>query len=46
MREITLATLQVINDRVFPYDVKSYEDWNELRVRSTLLLNCITRDVY
>ncbi|CAD5119025.1 DgyrCDS7675 [Dimorphilus gyrociliatus] len=32
MREITLATLQIINDRVFPYDVKSYEDWNELQV--------------
>ena len=30
MRTITLTTLQIINDRVFPYAAKRYEEWNEL----------------
>lgn len=30
---ITLTTLQIINDRVFPYAAKKYEDWNELPYR-------------
>jgi len=29
MRTITLTTLQIINDRVFPYAGKKYEDWND-----------------
>ena len=29
MRSITLATLQIINDRVFPYVSRTYEDWND-----------------
>jgi len=28
MRAITLTTLQIINDRVFPYAALKYEDWN------------------
>lgn len=27
---IALTTLQIINDRVFPYAGKSYEDWNDI----------------
>ena len=27
---ITMATLQILNDRVFPYDGKKYEEWNEI----------------
>ena len=30
MHAITLTTLQIINDRVFPYAAKRYEDWNEI----------------
>ena len=30
MQVITLTTLQIINDRVFPYMARKYEDWNEL----------------
>lgn len=30
MQAITLATLQIINDRVFPYAAQKYEDWNEI----------------
>ena len=33
MRDITLTTLQIINDRVFPYNGKSYEYWNEVMPR-------------
>ncbi|XP_052239253.1 exostosin-2-like isoform X2 [Dreissena polymorpha] len=29
MRDITLATLQIINDRVFPYASRTYEEWND-----------------
>jgi len=29
MSAITLTTLQIINDRVFPYASMKYEDWNE-----------------
>jgi len=29
MRAITLTTLQIINDRVFPYAAKKQEEWNE-----------------
>ena len=29
MRAITLTTLQIINDRVFPYAARKYEEWNE-----------------
>ena len=28
---ITLTSLQIINDRVFPYAAQKYEDWNEPR---------------
>lgn len=27
---IALTTLQIINDRVFPYAGRSYEEWNEI----------------
>ena len=30
MKQITLTTLQILNDRVFSYASKSYEDWNEI----------------
>ncbi|KAK3595238.1 hypothetical protein CHS0354_021555 [Potamilus streckersoni] len=30
MTAITLTTLQILNDRVFPYAARSYEDWNEI----------------
>ncbi|ESO89598.1 hypothetical protein LOTGIDRAFT_124977 [Lottia gigantea] len=30
MKGIALTTLQIINDRVFPYASKSYEYWNEI----------------
>ncbi|XP_048448880.1 exostosin-2 [Rhincodon typus] len=29
MKAIALATLQIINDRIYPYAAKSYEDWND-----------------
>ena len=29
VKDITLTTLQVINDRVFPYTGKNYDYWNE-----------------
>ena len=29
LRAITLTTLQIINDRVFPYAARKYDDWNE-----------------
>jgi len=29
LRAITLTTLQIINDRVFPYTALKYEDWND-----------------
>ncbi len=29
IRAITLTTLQVLNDRVFPYAAKKYEEWND-----------------
>ena len=28
MRAITLTTLQILNDRVFPYAARKYEEWN------------------
>jgi len=28
LRAITLTTLQIINDRVFPYTALKHEDWN------------------
>ena len=30
MSAITLTTLQVINDRVFPYAARKYEEWNNV----------------
>ena len=30
MSAITMTTLQILNDRVFPYDGKKYEEWNEI----------------
>ncbi|CAH1799396.1 unnamed protein product [Owenia fusiformis] len=29
IKDITLTTLQIINDRVFPYAGRKYEEWNE-----------------
>ena len=29
LRSITITTLQIINDRVFPYTALKYEDWND-----------------
>jgi glucuronyl/N-acetylglucosaminyl transferase EXT2 len=29
MKDITLTTLQIINDRVFPYAGRKYEEWND-----------------
>lgn len=29
MKAIALATLQIINDRIYPYAAISYEDWND-----------------
>ena len=29
LRAISLSTLQIINDRVFPYTALKYEDWND-----------------
>ena len=29
LRAITLTTLQIINDRVFPYTALKYEHWND-----------------
>lgn len=29
LKDITLTTLQIINDRVFPFAARPYEDWNE-----------------
>ncbi|XP_069821248.1 exostosin-2 [Dendropsophus ebraccatus] len=29
MRSIALTTLQIINDRIYPYAAKSYEEWND-----------------
>ncbi|NP_001120887.1 exostosin-2 [Xenopus tropicalis] len=28
MKSIALATLQIINDRIYPYAARSYEEWN------------------
>ncbi|XP_061193502.1 exostosin-2-like isoform X2 [Saccostrea echinata] len=30
VKAITMTTLQIINDRVFPYVAKRYEEWNEI----------------
>ena len=30
MKAITLTTLQMINDRVFPFAARSYDDWNDI----------------
>ena len=38
VRAITLTTLQIINDRVFPYAAKKYEEWNEPPVRVCSML--------
>lgn len=29
MKAIALATLQIINDRIYPYAAISYEEWND-----------------
>ncbi|KAG8438370.1 hypothetical protein GDO86_008885 [Hymenochirus boettgeri] len=29
MKAIALATLQIINDRIYPYAARSYEEWND-----------------
>lgn len=29
MKSIALTTLQIINDRIYPYAAKSYEEWND-----------------
>jgi len=29
IKDITLTTLQIINDRVFPYAGRKYEEWND-----------------
>jgi hypothetical protein len=29
MAKITLTTLQILNDRIFPYNARSYHDWND-----------------
>ncbi|OCT83685.1 exostosin glycosyltransferase 2 L homeolog isoform X1 [Xenopus laevis] len=29
MKSIALATLQIINDRIYPYAARSYEEWND-----------------
>lgn len=29
MSAITMATLRVLNDRIFPYAARSYHEWNE-----------------
>ncbi|KAJ8795935.1 hypothetical protein J1605_002697 [Eschrichtius robustus] len=29
IKAIALATLQIINDRIYPYAAISYEDWND-----------------
>ncbi|XP_071791199.1 exostosin-2-like [Asterias amurensis] len=33
IKDITLTTLQIINDRMYPYTAKDYTDWNEPRPR-------------
>ncbi|CAL1539459.1 unnamed protein product [Lymnaea stagnalis] len=30
LTDITLATLQIVNDRVFPFNARTYDQWNEL----------------
>ena len=35
---ITLTTLQILNDRVFPYDGKKYEEWNEIPYSVSIML--------
>lgn len=35
-RVIALTTLQIINDRVFPYAGRSYEEWNEIPNANTI----------
>ena len=29
MKVITMTTLQILNDRVFPYAAKKFEEWND-----------------
>lgn len=29
IKDITLTTLQIINDRIFPYAARKYDQWNE-----------------
>ncbi|KAK3099014.1 hypothetical protein FSP39_025286 [Pinctada imbricata] len=45
MRAITMTTLHILNDRVFPYSGRKYEDWNvipnKLSVRNPLFLPLI-----
>ena len=41
MKDITLTTLQILNDRVFPYAARKYEEWNDfLRKVAVILLQC------
>ncbi|GCC27646.1 exostosin-2 isoform X1 [Chiloscyllium punctatum] len=39
MKAIALATLQIINDRIYPYAAKSYEDWNDPTVVKVVSVN-------
>lgn len=39
MRVIALTTLQIINDRIFPYAAQKYEDWNDLPHRVNWIRN-------
>jgi len=47
IKDITLTTLQIINDRVFPYAGRKFEEWNDFpRQVSTLLLSIYNVMVY
>ena len=43
LRVITLTTLQIINDRVFPYTALKYEHWNDppTNVRTPAFLHLV-----
>ncbi|KAI8791941.1 exostosin-2 [Biomphalaria glabrata] len=36
LSDMTLATLQIVNDRIFPFHARSYDQWNELLNRKAV----------
>lgn len=46
IKAITETTLQIINDRVFPYVAKKYEEWNEIPNPVSISLHSLIDNCY